>query len=182
MRKPNNMLRAVRLRRSSPSGSGRPMSRQEVAEGLNSVLFEQTGKVYALDANYVGKLERGVIRWPQPEYRQALRTLFDAATDADLGLYLLRGWDKVPDVAPKLGNADPESVQSRAPMPMSVRPTTVPVAVTVTVTAGEAGSVRVLIDTTPPSDGPIESKSALPGGARVYSLARARQARAARAG
>ncbi|WP_254126458.1 XRE family transcriptional regulator [Amycolatopsis sp. CA-230715] len=37
------------------------------------------------DANYIGKLERGVIRWPSALYREALRGVLGAATDGALG-------------------------------------------------------------------------------------------------
>ncbi|MEV4629311.1 XRE family transcriptional regulator [Micromonospora sp. NPDC049523] len=37
------------------------------------------------DANYVGKLERGEIRWPQEEYRKALRVVLNVRDDVDLG-------------------------------------------------------------------------------------------------
>src|SRR5262245_58528377 len=84
------MLRAVRLRRVSPSGSGRAMSRQELAEAANAYLYEQTGRVYRLDANHVGKLEQGVHRWPSEPTRSALRAVLDANRDADLGFYITR--------------------------------------------------------------------------------------------
>ena len=87
MREPNNLLRDARLRRTSPSGSGRVMSRQEVAEAVNAWLYTQTGRVYHLDANYVGKLEQGRRCWPSEPIQRALRTVLDANQDADLGLY-----------------------------------------------------------------------------------------------
>lgn len=63
------------------------MSRQELAELVNRSLFEATGSVHNLDANYVGKLERGDHRWPSALYRQAFRSVLKVATDADLGFY-----------------------------------------------------------------------------------------------
>lgn len=47
----------------------------------------QTGRELAIDANYVSKLERGVITWPNRAYRDAFRTFFGAASDAELGFY-----------------------------------------------------------------------------------------------
>ncbi|MGH3899223.1 MAG: XRE family transcriptional regulator [Pseudonocardiaceae bacterium] len=38
-----------------------------------------------LTANYVGKLERGLIRWPGKLYREALRAILGVPTDAALG-------------------------------------------------------------------------------------------------
>jgi tetratricopeptide (TPR) repeat protein len=40
--------------------------------------------------NYLGKLEDGVIHWPKPEYRAALRTVLDVGTDDELGFYVAR--------------------------------------------------------------------------------------------
>lgn len=41
-----------------------------------------------VSADYVSKLERGVITWPQtPQRREVLREIFSVATDADLGFY-----------------------------------------------------------------------------------------------
>jgi len=63
------------------------LSRQEVAELVNDWIFQETGKTVELDANYIGKLERGVIRWPSRQYRQALRVVLRADSDAELGFY-----------------------------------------------------------------------------------------------
>lgn len=38
-----------------------------------------------VDAAWMSRLERGIITWPREEYRQALRTVYDVATDAELG-------------------------------------------------------------------------------------------------
>ena len=86
VREPNDLLRTARLRRPPEFGSG-PMSRVELANALNG-MFPLTGREYSLDANYVGKFERGVIRWPHSDYREALRTVLGVATDAELGLRL----------------------------------------------------------------------------------------------
>jgi len=90
MPEPNNLLRQARLRTPSPSGSGRHLSRQELADLVNAYLFNQTGRSHTLDANYIGKLERGQFRWPQISYREACRAVFDVATDGELGFYVTR--------------------------------------------------------------------------------------------
>ena len=82
---PNWLLHQARLRLPSPSGSGRPMSRQELAEAVNTYLFERSKRVYALDAHYVGRLERGARRWPNADYRAGLRAVLGAQNDAELG-------------------------------------------------------------------------------------------------
>jgi hypothetical protein len=88
-RGPNELLRLARLRRLSPSGSGRVMSRQEVADAVNAYLAAR-GFNGGVDGAYVGKLERGVHRWPQALYREALRAVLGVSSDAELGLYICR--------------------------------------------------------------------------------------------
>lgn len=85
MREPNEQLRLAR--ESSPSADvpGTAMSRQELADRVNAYLFDRTGRLHELDDNYVGKLERGIIRWPHASYREALRAVLGAATDRELG-------------------------------------------------------------------------------------------------
>lgn len=62
----------------------------QVAEEVARLVAAQTGRVTNIDGNYVSKLERGIITWPNRVYRQALRELFGAASDADLGFYASR--------------------------------------------------------------------------------------------
>ena len=88
MAEPNDQLRRARERTESPHATGEPLSRQELAELVNVWVFEHTGdhRVIELDANYIGKLEQGAIRWPQdPDRRAAFRAVLDMATDAELG-------------------------------------------------------------------------------------------------
>ena len=59
----------------------------QVAEEVARLVAAQTGRELAIDGNYVSKLERGVITWPNRAYRQAFRTLYGAANDAELGFY-----------------------------------------------------------------------------------------------
>lgn len=97
-RKPNDLLRAARLARLSPSGSGRRMSRQEVAEGVAARLFATSGLVMNINADYVAKLERGESRWPGAAYRTAFRAFFEVDRDADLGFYITRPQPSAADV------------------------------------------------------------------------------------
>lgn len=85
MREYNEQLRQARERSSSRDMPGVPLSRQELAEQVNAYLFDRTGKRFELDDNYIGKLERGVIRWPQRAYREALREVLGVGSDRDLG-------------------------------------------------------------------------------------------------
>lgn len=59
----------------------------EVAEQVAKLVAVQTGRELAIDGNYVSKLERGVITWPNRAYRDAFRTFYGVASDADLGFY-----------------------------------------------------------------------------------------------
>lgn len=61
------------------------MSRSELAEEVCAWLWRTTGERYGLDAHYIAKLERGVVRRPREAYRAALRHVLNAATDAELG-------------------------------------------------------------------------------------------------
>ncbi|MGH4025108.1 MAG: XRE family transcriptional regulator, partial [Pseudonocardiaceae bacterium] len=82
----NDQLRRARERVESPNGSGDCLSRQELAELVNAWVFEHNGRMVELDANYIGKLEQGRIRWPQePDRRAGFRAVLGVATDAELG-------------------------------------------------------------------------------------------------
>ncbi len=88
MAEPNDQLRRARERTESPHATGEALSRQELAELVNAWVYEHTEdrRVIELDANYIGKLEQGGLRWPQaPERRAVFRAVLGVATDADLG-------------------------------------------------------------------------------------------------
>jgi transcriptional regulator with XRE-family HTH domain len=81
----NDQLRQARERTESPTYPGECLSRQELAELVNAHIWRHHQKTVEIDANYVGKLERGDIRWPSALYREALRTVLGVSTDAALG-------------------------------------------------------------------------------------------------
>ncbi|WP_139219490.1 helix-turn-helix domain-containing protein [Actinopolyspora alba] len=85
MPEPNEALRVARQRLGSPSSPGQPMTRQELAEAVNAQTYRLTEKITEVDANHIGKWERGVIRWPSAHYRQALRHILNADSDLELG-------------------------------------------------------------------------------------------------
>jgi hypothetical protein len=95
---PNELLRAARTRTPSSRLPGACMSRQEVAEAANTWLAKHSDRAGAMDAHYVGKLERGVVRWPNHGYRAALRATLKAATDDELGFARAAPRDPVDDV------------------------------------------------------------------------------------
>jgi hypothetical protein len=82
---PNRLLRAARESTASREVPGAHMSRRELAEAAARWLRQSTGRVVALDAHYVAKLERGVVARPSQHYRAALCAVLGVAADADLG-------------------------------------------------------------------------------------------------
>jgi transcriptional regulator with XRE-family HTH domain len=81
----NDQLRAARERTASPAHPGEGLSRQELAQLVNAYIWDTHDKRVEVDANYIGKLERGGIRWPSQLYREALRAVLNVSTDAALG-------------------------------------------------------------------------------------------------
>jgi transcriptional regulator with XRE-family HTH domain len=61
-----------------------------------------------IDASWIGRLERGIYKWPREEYRQALRTVYSVSTDAELGFSGARSHRRVntTSVAPDLWRLD----------------------------------------------------------------------------
>jgi hypothetical protein len=80
----NDQLRQARERSASAASPGECLSRQELAELVNTYVWQRHQKVVQLDGIYIGKLERGDIRWPGRLYREALRAIL-GCTDAALG-------------------------------------------------------------------------------------------------
>nr|WP_232327820.1 hypothetical protein [Kibdelosporangium sp. MJ126-NF4]CEL13547.1 Putative regulatory protein [Kibdelosporangium sp. MJ126-NF4]CTQ99233.1 Putative regulatory protein [Kibdelosporangium sp. MJ126-NF4] len=87
MTEANTLLQAARKRLPSASAPGEHASRAEVAEAVNIWLWKSTGKCHALDAHYIAKLERGVVRWPSAAYRAGLRHVLGVSDDASLGFH-----------------------------------------------------------------------------------------------
>ena len=85
MGEPNSRLRAARERLPSVHVPGECLSRRELAEAVNAWLYTHTGRVHELDAHYIAKLERGVVRWPSTPYRSALRHVLRTTRDEALG-------------------------------------------------------------------------------------------------
>jgi hypothetical protein len=67
------------------------MSRQELADAANAYIARFDEGEATLDANHIGKLERGVHRWMNDLRREAFRHVLGAARDAELGFYIIRG-------------------------------------------------------------------------------------------
>jgi transcriptional regulator with XRE-family HTH domain len=113
-RTPNDLLRQARLALRSPSGSGRVLSRQELAEAVNASVYEQTGRRCFLDGRYISGLERGETRWPSAHYRAGLRAVLGATTDAEIGLFIIHGAGRSPEAAASVPTAAATGVDRRS--------------------------------------------------------------------
>jgi hypothetical protein len=82
---PNDKFRDARERTKSPDHPDECLSRQEVADQANAWIWEHHGKKYDLNKNYVGKIEQGVIRWPDAVRRAAFRAILKVSKDSELG-------------------------------------------------------------------------------------------------
>ncbi|GAA2770106.1 hypothetical protein GCM10020219_043080 [Nonomuraea dietziae] len=80
-------LRRAREGLSSPSAPGEHASRQDLADLVNAWIMQEHHREAGLTANYIGKLERGLVRWPNCDYRAALRIILGVEHDADLGFH-----------------------------------------------------------------------------------------------
>lgn len=85
VRSPNVQLRAARQAVPSKMVPGECMGRAELAEAVNSYLWEATKKRYCLDAHTIARYERGVVRWPSGFYRSGLRAALGVGSDIALG-------------------------------------------------------------------------------------------------
>ena len=82
---PNEKLRARREATPSRAKPGECMTRAELADAVNLHLWESKRQRYGLDADSIKRYENGKVRWPGDAYREGLRAVLDAATDAELG-------------------------------------------------------------------------------------------------
>jgi hypothetical protein len=141
MDSPNDKLRKARISRLSPTGSGRPLSRQELADAVNAELARRGVRHAAIDAGHIGKFERGRHRWPQQIYRDALRIVLNVGSDADLGFFITRGRQNP--------TAVPSAVRALSALPATAG-TVVPDAghLNVMITAGSAlGPTEIRVET-----------------------------------
>jgi hypothetical protein len=103
----NDLLRSTRER----LGMSRAAAAARVREVLHPDPRQRSRSPF--NANYLGKLERGQIRWvTKPEYRAALRIVMQVDTDAELGFF-------DPDSA---GTLDPQGVDGSPPTTPAGRP------------------------------------------------------------
>ncbi|MFE4515579.1 hypothetical protein ACFRMQ_15475 [Kitasatospora sp. NPDC056783] len=62
------------------------LPQRQVANQVREVVEEATGRESSFDADYVSRMERGLITWPHEHYRQALCLVLRVETAAELGL------------------------------------------------------------------------------------------------
>ena len=84
----NERLRALRV--------SRGWTQQQAADAVRAAVVGATGREPGIDAAWIGRLERGSIKWPSAAYRAALRVVFNVGTDTELGLVGARSADWVP--------------------------------------------------------------------------------------
>ncbi len=85
MAEANKQLRAARQRTASLTSPDVGLSRQELAELVNTWAWNHHEKTQYHSASWVGQLERGKIRWPGKVSREALRAILGVTSDAALG-------------------------------------------------------------------------------------------------
>ncbi|WP_280398750.1 XRE family transcriptional regulator [Nocardia carnea] len=86
---PNLKLQQRREATPSPTVAGRSMTRAELAEAVNDHLWRTIGRRCELDAHTIARYERGAVRWPGKDYRQALCAVLHA-TETELGFVAAR--------------------------------------------------------------------------------------------
>ncbi|WP_434742452.1 hypothetical protein [Micromonospora sp. SH-82] len=144
------------------------MSRQELAEAVNTYLYEQHRHHFVVDARYIGKLERGEHRWPFARYRTALRAVLGNVTDAELGFFVIHGHANDPDMRP----VESPLVETPDGVPIDPVSTSAPSSCEANgqppATRPEAGMVRVSVGTGAAvtvtcHDGPVSRVAVLAG-------------------
>src|SRR5690349_8372650 len=96
----------------SPTGSGHPMSRQELAEAVNAWQWHAHGIEDRLDETDIGRLERGENHWPRRTRREGFCAVLDIGSDADLGFYRHRQTRPPRDPTTSPGRTAPKNAQS----------------------------------------------------------------------
>jgi hypothetical protein len=72
----NEALIAARVAQPSRSRPRHPLSRNELADLVNRYVWDHYRQQTPVDENYIGKFERGVVRWPGAVYREAILAIW----------------------------------------------------------------------------------------------------------
>jgi hypothetical protein len=99
----NELLVEARLSQPSRSRPRQALSRKELAALVNQYIWDTYRQRTGLDENYVGKLERGVVRWPRDVYREALRAVLGTTDDSCLGFRPPQSAATVAAISPRFG-------------------------------------------------------------------------------
>lgn len=95
------------------------MTRAELAEAVNEYAWRKNGKRCHIDVDTLRRYESGDVRWPGAMYREGLRAVLGAATDAELGFHATpRGRTASgprPKVAQEPGQLNGEAAASLGP-------------------------------------------------------------------
>jgi hypothetical protein len=97
----NQLLQVARIQIPSTRARGKGLSRDELAIKINDYLWDRYRQRADLDANYIGKLERGIIAWPNHRYREALRHVLNVSNDSTLGFHNTRRATVARDISPR---------------------------------------------------------------------------------
>jgi hypothetical protein len=112
---PNTLLAQARRACKSPSGSGRPMSRQELADAVNAYLWNTYRVTSNWDETDIGRLERGENRWPGKRRREAFRSVLGVRTDSGIGFYIDRASAATSEAASTASNSTISDIDLRVP-------------------------------------------------------------------
>jgi hypothetical protein len=162
----NTLLRGARLAASSPRCASWPMSRVELAAEVRRRVLERTGLHVSVDKQLVGKWERGAVRCPTQVVRDALREILGVESDADLGFASPGGGGPKRSkraASSAAGPAQPVVASVAVPLKAAAFEGDAVAQVRVTVTAGEGGALRVVIEASPGADAPAAALFATAG-------------------
>ncbi|MDT5034492.1 MAG: hypothetical protein QOC94_4663 [Actinoplanes sp.] len=67
--------------------AARGLTEGQLAELVADWVYSDTGKRTPIDADHVGRIERGLITWPGRDYRAGFRAVLGVASDAELGFH-----------------------------------------------------------------------------------------------
>ncbi|GGN93661.1 hypothetical protein GCM10010112_82150 [Actinoplanes lobatus] len=90
------------------------MSRQELADALNAYLWETHQIHHNWDETDIGRLERGVTRWPADFRREAFRSVLEVEADHQLGFYIVRSSVATSDIEPATPASTTEQINPMA--------------------------------------------------------------------
>ena len=97
------------------------MSRQELADAVNAYVASHDSTEATLDANQIGKMERGHRRWPGKLRRAGFRHALGADSDRDLGFYVIRSTQALTSSAEAQPVPEPQSGGHHATISLSLR-------------------------------------------------------------